>query len=265
MKNKERVIFAAVFLAGICILSINSRAFSQKRKAEVSIKTVEENTNKSQTKPNKTGISADKNADAGDNVEGTDAFPGYQEPAASTLPNPFYALLRSLGSLIFILALIYLSIYGLKVYMNKKPGFSFSSNIHVLESVFLSANKSLHLVEVGGEVLLLGVTEGGMNVLKEISDPASLKTLLTKMTTLRSAGTTTPSPAAKASSTTAPSFKDVFQKAASGFKEGGAPSAAAETPSQEPFPKHEENIRNSLNILRRELEKIQEIRKKEIS
>lgn len=264
MKNKERVIFAAVFFTGICILSINSRAFSQKRKAEISIKTVEENTNKSQTKPNKTGVSADKNTDTGSNVDGADAFPGYQEPAASTLPNPFYALLRSLASLIFILALIYLSIYGLKVYMNKKPGFSFSSNIHILESVFLSANKSLHLVEVGGGVLLLGVTEGGMNVLKEISDPASLKTLRTKMTTLRTAGVTTPSPAPKASST-APSFKDVFQKAASGFKEGGAPSAAAETPSQEPFPKHEENIKNSLNILRRELEKIQEIRKKEIT
>lgn len=267
-QNKTfRPVLAALFSASLILfLSHVHAVHAQKSKAEVSIKSAEGNT---KSKPPSVGYdgSSDINTKTGDETspsEEKDLFTNYQDPASSTLPNPFYAFLRSLGSLIFILALVYLTIYGLKVFMNKKPGFAFSSNIHVLESVFLSTNKSLHLVEVGGEVLFLGVTEGNMNVLKEIKDPQSLKSLRVKMSTGRLSDTTKAPASSMRTAPPAASFKEALQRAASTFKNAEvkpATGSAAETPPS----KTEENIKSSLNILRKELEKIQEIRKKEIS
>lgn len=247
--------FFLVFCFSVCMLFSGHSALAQSKSASVTINKVEEGKT---ALPPASGTEGGAPGDA-------DAFGDYQEPAPTSLPNPVFAFIRSLGSLVFILALVYLSIYGLKMFMSKKPGFAFASNIKVVESVFLSQNKSLHLVEVGGEMLLLGVTEGGMNVLKEIKDPSAINALRVKMGAPAKKSPPTLRQAASRSSSqqTASSFKDIFKSAAENFKTQDMKISDA-LPQDAPAP-HEEKIRNSLNILRKELEKIQEIKKKEIS
>lgn len=267
-RNKKLIFAATALLFFACVSLRVIPCHAQKNKAEVSIKSAED---KTPQKPPDAGYDGSTDVSVKDDKENSakddsGLFGSYQDPAPTTLPNPVYAFIRSIGSLVFILALVYLSIYGLKVFMNKKPGFAFSSNIHVLESVFLSSNKSLHLVEIGGEVLLLGVTEGNMSVLKEISDPQSLKSLRAKMTPAGAGNARTTSSPSSMKTAAAPSssFKETLQKAAAGFQNAGKNTDEKASP-QNAAPAADDTIRNSLNILRKELEKIQEIRKKEIS
>ncbi len=265
---KKRSVFFSLFLAGIFIALATGRFASAQSKSDaVKINKVED------AKKGVSGISPDKSSDflstdeEGVSPDDANAYGNYQDPASTSLPNPVFAFLRSLVSLVFILALVYLSIYGLKMFMSKKPGFTFSSGIKVLESTFLSQNKSLHLVEVGGEMLLLGVTDGGMSVLKEIKDPMSINMLRSKMGAApkKSPSSTHPSAQGASARQAADSFKEVFKSAAENFKTKDTKISDVLPQDTPPPSQHEEKIRNSLNVLRKELEKIQEIRKKEIS
>lgn len=107
----------------------------------------------------------------------------YDEPRMDDLPTPLGALVRLTLSVGIICVMIVGTIYGLKVTLVKKAGLTVSgASFRVLDSLYLSPQKSLHLVEVAGEVLVVGVSDNGMNLLKEITDPEKLARIKTKST-----------------------------------------------------------------------------------
>ncbi len=75
-------------------------------------------------------------------------------------------IIKFLASFSIIIVLIY-SFY----YYIKKSGFKFvpkaGKNIKVLESIYLSKNSSLQIVEVGDFIFLLSVDEKGISKIKE--------------------------------------------------------------------------------------------------
>ena len=81
-------------------------------------------------------------------------------------------LLSVFISLAIVLVLAWLALKFLAGRMGSL-GFS-GKNIRLVETMPLGYRRSLHIVEVGGKVLLIGSTEGGVTLLAEL-DPDALK------------------------------------------------------------------------------------------
>ncbi len=79
------------------------------------------------------------------------------------------SFLQMLASLVLVIGIIFVVQHVITRFV--KGGLvkkSMPRYIRVVESHFLSPKKSLILVEVGGEYLLLGATESGVNLIKQI-------------------------------------------------------------------------------------------------
>ncbi|MDD3777169.1 MAG: flagellar biosynthetic protein FliO [Actinomycetota bacterium] len=81
--------------------------------------------------------------------------------------------IKVLVSLIIISALIYITVYGLRVIYRKKnsTGAILSKKsriIHVLETVDLDAGHKLHVVKIGDKNLMIGVSEHQVNLIAEL-------------------------------------------------------------------------------------------------
>lgn len=91
-----------------------------------------------------------------------------------------YLLTKGLITLLFILGLIGLSLYALKRYMNSRdPGRALRSKsvVKVITSSFLGPKKSLTVVEVAGEMIVLGITPTSVNYLTKVEKPEAVEAL----------------------------------------------------------------------------------------
>jgi flagellar protein FliO/FliZ len=81
--------------------------------------------------------------------------------------------------MLIILAVIVLLIYLLFWLLRKGAGRKVQENdlIKVLGSRTLASNRALHVVEVGSSVYLVGSSEGGVELISEITDKESLDTV----------------------------------------------------------------------------------------
>lgn len=76
---------------------------------------------------------------------------------------------RFIGSLALVLGLCYVTIIGLKKFSNLKSVVASNrSQIKVIESSNLGANRTLHLVEIGSKRLLVASTPTQVNLLTEL-------------------------------------------------------------------------------------------------
>lgn len=103
----------------------------------------------------------------------------YREPEAPKFASPILSFLKAVFSLIFIIFLIYITIFVLKHFLFKKTIISQSGLINIWESAHLSQNKSIHIVEIAGEVFIIGASESGINLLKEVTDYDAIKLIKT--------------------------------------------------------------------------------------
>ena len=78
------------------------------------------------------------------------------------------SFLQMLASLSVVLGLIFLAQYIFKRYSGKAAVGLGSGYIRVIENRFLGPRRSLMLVEVGGEYLLLGVTNDRISLIKQV-------------------------------------------------------------------------------------------------
>ena len=69
--------------------------------------------------------------------------------------------------LIFVLALMMITLKTLSKYQNKLSG---SKNINVLERASLSQNTTLNIVKVGSKLYLMSSSANGVSILKEIEE-----------------------------------------------------------------------------------------------
>ncbi|WP_010025552.1 flagellar biosynthetic protein FliO [Sporolactobacillus inulinus] len=88
----------------------------------------------------------------------------------------FVTFIKLIVALLVVLALIYL-LYHLVVKRSKR--FAQVSALKNMGGVSLGANRSVQLVQIGNEVLVVGVGES-VQLLKEIKDPEAIKSLLTR-------------------------------------------------------------------------------------
>ena len=76
--------------------------------------------------------------------------------------------LKSVGALILIALLIFITVYFLRQIYKVKNGKGFSNNfVNIIGSTFLSPKKSIYLVEICERVLVLGVTDTDISILTE--------------------------------------------------------------------------------------------------
>ena len=73
---------------------------------------------------------------------------------------------------VVIFLLILGAIYGLFLIIKKAGGSKFKNSklINIVSSQALSSNKALHLVDLGGELYLIGVADSGVSLLSKIED-----------------------------------------------------------------------------------------------
>jgi flagellar protein FliO/FliZ len=78
------------------------------------------------------------------------------------------SFLQMIAALSIVIGLILLAKYFSARLMSGAPGAMSSRHIRIIETRHLSPKKSLMLVEVGGEYLLLASSEEGINLLKKV-------------------------------------------------------------------------------------------------
>ncbi len=95
-----------------------------------------------------------------------------------------YLLVKAVITLLFVLALLGLCVYVIRHFMvNRSSGAPGSASaplrgstpVRVLFTSFLGSKKNLAVVEVAGEVIVLGVTQTSINFLTKIEDSAAVE------------------------------------------------------------------------------------------
>ena len=91
-----------------------------------------------------------------------------------------YLLIKAVITLSFVLGLLGASLYALKYYMNKGGKGQRSkglSPVRVLNTFFLGQKKNLTIVEVAGEVFVLGVTPTTVSFLAKLEKNGTVEEL----------------------------------------------------------------------------------------
>lgn len=90
-----------------------------------------------------------------------------------------YMLLKAIFSLAVVLALLGAFLYGLKAFMKRtgSRGAAFAKPVKVLGVYPLDYKKNLTVVDVAGEIIVLGVTPTSINLVAKIDNPAAMEEL----------------------------------------------------------------------------------------
>ncbi len=78
-----------------------------------------------------------------------------------------FETLKVIFILIFVLALMVITLKTLSKYQNKLSG---SKNINILERASLSQNTTLNIVKIGNKLYLMSSSANGISILKEIQE-----------------------------------------------------------------------------------------------
>ncbi|HAO93669.1 MAG: flagellar biosynthetic protein FliO [Deltaproteobacteria bacterium] len=90
-----------------------------------------------------------------------------------------YLLVKAVLTLVFVLGLLGVSLYALKWYMAKggKTSSRGPSPVKVLFTAVLGQKKNLAIVEVAGEVIVLGITPNAISFLTKIEKNETIEEL----------------------------------------------------------------------------------------
>jgi len=90
----------------------------------------------------------------------------------------FWSFMKMLTTLSMVIGMMIGALYLMKKYFYRSPVATGSSGlIRVISSHHLGPKKSIMLVEVLGEIILLGVSDHQMSMLTTISDPGATEKL----------------------------------------------------------------------------------------
>lgn len=105
-------------------------------------------------------------------------------PLSEESPNPspgiFSSLFRLFLGLSITVGLIFVTVWGLKIIWEKRGWNSMAEEgkpIKVLTSTYLAPRKTIHLIEVGKRILVVGVGNDDMSCLDVIRDPEEVELL----------------------------------------------------------------------------------------
>lgn len=111
--------------------------------------------------------------------EAMDGFLDYSEPSVSALPSFGESMLKVGGALAIVLALAFFLALGTKKYLlGGADAIGMKRQVKVLSNHFIGVKKSVTLVEIGGEILALGVTNDNINLLARYDDPEKIEKIM---------------------------------------------------------------------------------------
>jgi flagellar biogenesis protein FliO len=87
-----------------------------------------------------------------------------------------YLLVKSILTLLFVLGLMGAALYALRLYMRKTGTASVKgakAPVRVITTAFMGPKRNIAVVEVAGEVLVLGLTPQSITFLTKIEDAAA--------------------------------------------------------------------------------------------
>ena len=101
-------------------------------------------------------------------------------PDASSTPTPSLigTFLRLILTLLLIVCLIFVTVWGLKLILEKRGINSLEDEtkpVKLLSSTYLAPRKAIHLVEMGKRILVLGVGNDEISKLDVITDPEEIE------------------------------------------------------------------------------------------
>jgi len=110
-------------------------------------------------------------------AKAVDELPEYTEPILPITPgSTILGILKLVVSLVVIIILIYVVLFLIKKGMSSRQMLATSGQaFNVLSQLHLSPKKSLCMVEIPGRIFILGITDGNINLLTEISDQESME------------------------------------------------------------------------------------------
>ena len=91
-----------------------------------------------------------------------------------------YLFVKAIITLVFVLGLMYAAFYVFRLFVKKTSGGrfgKFSSPVRVVSSSFIGQKKNITIVEVAGEMLVLGVTPTTITCLTKIDNPDTIAEL----------------------------------------------------------------------------------------
>ena len=92
----------------------------------------------------------------------------------------FPLIVRSIISLIFVVGIMFLCVYVLKKFMLSGSLNTRGSLIKVLDIGYLSPRRMIYVVDVAGEILILGVDSNTISFLAKIEDKEKIQEILLK-------------------------------------------------------------------------------------
>jgi flagellar biosynthetic protein FliO len=115
-------------------------------------------------------------ATSAQSTRGTPLFRDYRDlggspvpPAATLADTPDWQVgLNLVVQLSMVLGLIYLTAWGLKKLRQRTTSMRGNHSVQLMETVALSPHRTLHVVAVGGRVLVLGATDHQINLITEM-------------------------------------------------------------------------------------------------
>lgn len=91
-----------------------------------------------------------------------------------------YLLVKSILTLLFVLGLMGAALYALRLYMRKSGATSAKAQkaaVRVITTAFMGPKRNIAVVEVAGEVLVLGLTPQSITFLTKVEDAAAKEEL----------------------------------------------------------------------------------------
>lgn len=103
----------------------------------------------------------------------------YEEPRKNSGEMPVGRLILDLVvKLAVVLGIAYGAIYVLRLFMGRQPSLpGRKGHLKVIESASLGPNRSVHLIKIGGEVMVIGSTPEQITTIGKIEDPETLAQL----------------------------------------------------------------------------------------
>jgi len=111
--------------------------------------------------------------------ETIDGFLNYEKPSVSQLPSFGESMVKVGGALAIVLALaLFLALGARKYLLGGAGGVGIKRQVQVLSNHFIGVKKSVTLVEIGGEILALGVTNENINLLARYDAPEKIERIM---------------------------------------------------------------------------------------
>ncbi len=104
------------------------------------------------------------------------AAPGVLAAEEQSTPNMFASSLKAMGALVLVLAIIFLVAWLARRYLHVIPqGITKGDSIKIVAVKAIGPKRTVHLLEVEGHKILIGSTEGGVSLLKELGSDSGQK------------------------------------------------------------------------------------------